>query len=99
MASMESLESGFQTLASKKRKTSDSPSLPTASHPTMLPYSYKNRTSLIATGIDPKFNTQMMIMRELRQYHPKPQSFQNQAVAKWLDFYKRYSRRFCNPAE
>ena len=58
-------------------------------------YSSKNRTPLIATGIDPKFNTQIRIMSELRQY----QSFPNQADTKWLDFYRRYSQRLCNPAE
>ena len=68
MASMDISENDFQTPASKKRKASDSPSLPPASQPSMPPSSYKNRTSLIATGIDPKFNTQIRIMSELRQY-------------------------------
>ena len=67
---MDITESGFQTPASKKRKASGSPSLPPASQPTMLPSNYKNKTPLIATGIDPKFNTPIKIMSELRQYHP-----------------------------
>ena len=70
MASIDISESGFQTPASKKRKALDSPSLPTGSQPSMPPSSCKNRTPLIATGIDPKFNTQIRIMRELKQYHP-----------------------------
>ena len=36
----------------------------------MTPTSYKNRTPLIVKGIDPKYNTQLRIMSELRQYHP-----------------------------
>ena len=63
-------ESGFQTPASKKRKASGSPSLPPASQPTTPPSNYKNKTPLIATSIDPKFNTPIKIMSELRQYHP-----------------------------
>ena len=70
MASMDITEGSFQTPASKKRKASESPSLPHASQPTMPPSYYKNKTPLIATGIDPKFNTPIKIMRELRQYHP-----------------------------
>ena len=68
MASMDISESGFQTPASKKRKASGSPSLPPASQPPTSPSNYKNRTPLIATGIDPKFYTQIRIMSELRQY-------------------------------
>ena len=75
IASMPITESGFQTPASKKRKTLTSPSLPLASQPFMLPSSYKNRISLIATGIDPKFNTQIRIMSELEQYHPNLRVF------------------------
>ena len=71
---MDITESGFQTPASKKRKTSGSTSLPPthqlASQPTTLPSNYKNKTPLIATGIDLKFNTPIKIMSELRQYHP-----------------------------
>ena len=67
---MDITESGFQTPASKKRKTSGSPSLPPASQPTTLPSNYRNKTQLIATGIGPKFNTPIKIMSELRQYHP-----------------------------
>ena len=52
--SMNISESGFQAPARKKRKASDSPSLPPASQPTMPHSSYKNRTPLIAMGIDPK---------------------------------------------
>ena len=54
---MDITESGFQTPANKKRKASGSPSLPPASQPTTPPTSYKNRTPLIATGIDPKLKT------------------------------------------
>ena len=67
---MDITESGFQTPASKKRKASGSPSLPPASQPTTLPSNYKNKSPLIATGIDPKYNTPIKIMSELRQYHP-----------------------------
>ena len=66
---MDITESGFQTPVSKKRKASGSPSLPPASQPTTPPSNYKNKTPLIATGIDPKF-TPIKIMSELRQYHP-----------------------------
>ena len=75
MATMDISESGFQTPASKKRKASGSPSVPLASQPTTLPSGYKNRTPLIATGTDPKFNTQNRIMGELRQYHPSLRVF------------------------
>ena len=68
MASMDITEGSFQTQASEKRKASGSPSLPPASQPTTPPSTYKNRTPLIATGIDPKFNTSVRIMSELRQY-------------------------------
>ena len=54
---MDITESGVQTPASKKRKASGSPSLPPASQRTTPPSNYKNKTPLIATGIDPKFNT------------------------------------------
>ena len=70
MATMDITESGFQTPASKKRKASGSPSLPPASQPTTPPSNYKNKTPLIATGMDPKLNTSIKIMSELRQYHP-----------------------------
>ena len=96
---MDISESGFQTRASKKRKASGSPSLPPAGQPTTSPSSYKNRTPLIATDIDPKFDTQVRIMSELRQHHPSLKSFQNQAVAKRLDFQRRYSQRYCYPTE
>ena len=69
MATMDITESGFQTPARKKRKASGSPSLLPASQPTMPPSNYKNKTPLIVTGIDPKFNTSIKIMSELRQYH------------------------------
>ena len=68
---MDISESSFQTPASKKRKAPDPP----ASQPSMPSSSYKNRTPLIATGIDPKFNTQTRIMSELRQYHPSLRVF------------------------
>ena len=67
---MDIIESGFQTPASKKRKASGSPSFPSASQPTMPPSNYKNKTPLIATGIDPKYNTPIKIMSELKQHHP-----------------------------
>ena len=70
MTTIDITESGFQTQASKKRKDSGSPSLSPASQPTTPPSNYKNKTPLIATGIDPKFNTPIKIMSELRQYHP-----------------------------
>ena len=70
MATMDITESGFQTPASKKRKASGLPSLPPASQPTMSPSTYKNKTPLIPTGIDPKFKTPVQIMSELRQDHP-----------------------------
>ena len=41
-----------------------------ASQPTTPPSNYKNKTPLIATGIDPKFNMPIKTMSELRQYHP-----------------------------
>ena len=50
MASMD--VSDFQTPTSKRRKVSDSPSLPPATQPSMPPSSYKNRTPLSAAGID-----------------------------------------------
>ena len=73
---MDITESGFQTPASKKRKASGSPSLPPASQPTTPPTSYKNRTPLIATAIDPKFKTPIQIISELRQYNPSLRVFQ-----------------------
>ena len=85
MATMDSSENGFQTPASKKRKASVSPSLPAASQPTMPPSSYKNRTPLIATGINPKFNTRIRIMSELRQYHPSLRVYQIRQTQKgWI---------------
>ena len=56
---MDITESGFQTPASKKRKASGSPSLPPASQPTTPPSNYKNKTPLIATGIDPNLTRQL----------------------------------------
>ena len=70
---MDTTESGPQTPASKKRKAPGPPSLPPVSQPTTPPPSnYKNKTPLIATGTDPKFNTPIKIMSELRQHHPNP---------------------------
>ena len=77
MATMDITENGFQTPASKKRKASGSPSLPPDSQPTRPSSNYKNKTPLIATGIEPKFNTQIKIMNELRQYHPKLQFYKS----------------------
>ena len=100
MVTMDITESGFQTPASKNRRASGSPSLPPAIQPTTPPSNYKNKTPLIATGIDPKFNTPIKIVSELRQYHAsKPQSFTNQADKKWLDFHRRYFQRFRHPEE
>ena len=83
MASMDT-ESSFQTPASKKRKASESP-LPSASQSTMTPTSYKNRAPLIVKGIDPKYNTQLRIMSELRQYHPSLRVFQlKQSKNGWI---------------
>ena len=77
---MDITEGSFQTSAreekEKERKASGSPSLPPASQPTTPPSTYKNRSPLIATGIDPKFNTSIRIMSELRQYHPSLKVFQ-----------------------
>ena len=85
MASMDITEGSFQTPASKRRKASGSPSLPPARQPTTPPSSYKNRTPLIATGIDPKFNTPIQIMNELRQYHPSLRVFQiKQSQKGWI---------------
>ena len=86
MASMDITEGSFQTPASKKRKASGSPSLPPASQPTTPPPStYKNRTPLIATGIDPKFNTSIRIISELRRYHPSLRVFQiKQSQKGWI---------------
>ena len=85
MASMDIAESGFQTPASKNRKASSSPSLPPSGQPFMPPSSYKNRTPLIATGIDPKFNTQIRIMSELRQYYPSLRVFRiQQTQNRWI---------------
>ena len=85
MASMDITEGSFQTPASKKRRASGSPSLPLASQPTMPPSTYKNRTPLIATGINPKFNTSIPIMSELRQYHPSLRVFQiKQSQKGWI---------------
>ena len=85
MASMDTTEGSFQTPASKKRKASGSPSLPPARQSTTPPSSYKNRTPLIATGIDPKFDTPIQIMSELRQYHPGLRIFQIRQSSKgWI---------------
>ena len=85
MATMDITESGFQTPASKKRKASGSPSLLPACQPATPPTSYKNRTPLIATGIDPKFKTTIQIMSELRQYHPSLRVFQiRQSSNGWI---------------
>ena len=82
---MDITEGSFQTPASKKRKASGSPSLPPASQPTTPPSSYKNRTPLIAKGVDPKFNTPIRIMSELSQYHPSLRVFQiKQSQKGWI---------------
>ena len=85
MATMDITESGFQTPASKKRKASRSPSLPPASQTTTPPSNHKNRISLIATGINPNFNTAIRIMRERRQYHPSLSVYQiKQSQKGWI---------------
>ena len=82
---MDISESGFETPASKKRKASVSPCLPPASQPTTQLSSNKNRTPLIATGIDPKFNRQIRIMNELRQYYPSFRAYQIKQTQKgWI---------------
>ena len=73
---MDITEGSFQTPASKKGIASGWPSRPPASQPATPPSTYKNRTPLIAKGIDPKFNTSIGIMSELRQYHPSLRIFQ-----------------------
>ena len=85
MAYMDTTEDCFQTPASKKRKASGSPSLPPASQPTTLSSSYK-KTPLVATSIDPKFNTPIQIMSELRQYHPSLRVFQIRQSSKGWTF-------------
>ena len=57
MAFMDIIEGSFQTPASKTINALGLPSFPPASQPTKLTSTYKNRAPLIATGIDPKFNT------------------------------------------
>ena len=86
MAAMDITENGFQTPASKKRKTSGSPFLPPASQPTTSPSTYKNKTPLIVTGMDPKFKTPIQIMSELRQYlHPSLRVLQiKQTKNRWI---------------
>ena len=84
MASMDT-ESSFQTPASKKRKASESTSLPPASQSIMTLTSYKNIAPLIVKGIDPKYNTQLRIMSELRQYLPSLRVFQlKQSQNGWI---------------
>ena len=85
MATMDITESGFQTPASKKRKASGSPSLPPVSQPTTPSSNYKNKTPLIATGINPNLYTPIKIMSELRQYHPNFRILQiNQTKNGWI---------------
>ena len=85
MASMDITEGSFQTPVSKKRKASESPSLPPTSQPTTPPSTYKNRTPLITMDIDLKFNKSIQIMSELRQYHPSLRVFQiKQSQKGWI---------------
>ena len=82
---MDITEGSFQTPTSNKRKASGSPSLPPASQPTMPLSNYKNRTPLIAMGIDPKFNTAIRIMSKLGQYHPSLRVYQiRQSQKGWI---------------
>ena len=85
MATMDITEGSFQTPASKKETASGSSSLPPARQPTTPPSNYKNRTPLIAMGVDPKSNTAIRIMSELRQYHPSLRVFQiRQSEKGWI---------------
>ena len=59
-------KSGVDDRGHRLRSGSPVTNLPGATPPS----NYKNKTPLIATGIDPKFNTPIKIMSELRQYHP-----------------------------
>ena len=67
--------------------------------PSKPPTSYKNRAPLIANGNDPKYNSQIGIMRYHEAISPKTQCLQNQAGPKRLDFYRGYYQRFCHPIE
>ena len=62
-------EGSFQTPASKKRKASDSSPLPPSRNPTPIT-TYTNRIPIIVQGIDPKFNSPLLVLSELIQYHP-----------------------------
>ena len=85
MASMDTTEGSFQTPDNKKRKASRSPSFPPLSQPMTMPSSWKNRTPLIAMGIDPEFSTPIQIMSELRQYNPSLRVFQIRQSSKgWI---------------
>ena len=85
MATMDITETVFKTPSSKKGKASGSPSLPPASQPTKPPSCYKNRTPLIVIGIDPKFNTPVGIISELRRYHPSLRVYQIRQTQKgWI---------------
>ena len=98
MATIDITESGFKTPASKKRKASGSPSLPPASQSTTLLSNYKNKTSLIATGIDPKFNMPIKTISQLRQYHPNLRVLQiKQTKSGWI--FMGGSPKDCHPAE
>ena len=95
---MDITESGFQTPA-KRERPRDHLLSHLLANPPCRPQTTKKKIPLIAAGIDPKFNTPIKIMSELRQYHPNLRVFQIKQTKKWLDFHRRYSQRLRHPAE
>ena len=97
MASRDS-ESGFQTPASKKRKASESPSLPLAGQSNMPPTSYKTGLHLLL-----KVLTQNTIhnWESWANWGSTIQAseFSNSSSLKMAGFYRRHSQRFRHPAE
>ena len=99
MASMDVSESRFQTPARKKRKPSDPPSL--------LPAKSTHHNALQLQKQDfTDYNRYLPKVQHTNKDHErteavlsKPWSFLNQADTRWLNFYRRYSQRFCYPAE
>ena len=72
MASMDTTQGSFSLQPAKRERPRDH----LLCQPTTPSSSYKNRTPMIATGIDPKFNTPIQIMSELKQYNPSFRVFQ-----------------------
>ena len=73
----------FRLQPAKRERPRDH--LLSTSQPTTPPSNYKNKTPLIATGIDPKFNTPIKIMSKLRQYHPNFRVLQiKQTKSGWI---------------